>query len=150
MARCSRCRTIAALAAVAAGHGLLAAWLALFQPTLKFHARPDLDRQAVLVTLARLPAAALTPRPRRPVRPPRVEAPILPAAAPAPGPTTLAEALPEDLPNLARPVFRVWPRPLPPGVDWSGPKLGCADGRKRGYADADGNSPAPGPRCLAG
>jgi hypothetical protein len=132
MARRSRCRMPAALAAVTAAHALAVLWLALFQPTLRFRAGPDLERRALIVSLAQLPTAVPAPGP---VRPPVAGLPILPILpvaapepAPAPDPAPIADADGEVLPSLARPVFRIWPHPLPPGVDWgSAPGLGCAD-----------------------
>jgi hypothetical protein len=149
MARRSRRRMLVALAVVAAVHGLVLAQLALFQPGLRFRPGSDPDRQAVLVTLAPFPAAA--PPPPLPPRtgPPAVDEPVLPIVDAVPVPARIAEAGPEDPTNLARPVFRVWPRPLPPGVDWGGgPKIGCADRRDRILPahDDDGS----GPECLAG
>jgi hypothetical protein len=150
MARRSRRRMLVALAAVAAAHGAVLAWLGLFQPTLRFRPGPDPDREAVFVTLAPFPAAAPAPPLPPTARPKAVDEPVLPVVDAAPVPARIAEAEPEDPTNLARPVFRVWPHPLPPGVDWGGgPRIGCVErpGRTLPARDDDFVSE---PRCLTG
>lgn len=115
MAARRRWGTIVALAAAAAAHGLIVAWLAVLSPGLSFRAAPDPDRGVVLLSLQPLgeATAAKTLRPAPPApapRPkPRAPSPPVAAAGGAPG---------AELANLARPVFRVWPRPLPSGVNW--------------------------------
>jgi hypothetical protein len=79
------------------------------------------------------PPARKPPRQREPQAPPTFPAP---PPAPASAPPAVIE-----LPNLARPVFRVWPRPLPGGVNWGGLGDFCDDPVRR-------LSPQARERCL--
>lgn len=111
---------------VLAGHAVMLALLALDAPDLVL-APTGATPEGVIVRLAPPmplpPAARLKPRKVDPDRPSPIEvpppAPVLPAPEPAPE---------SEAPNLARPVFRTWPRPLPGGVDWTGATaFGCDD-----------------------
>jgi hypothetical protein len=131
MRRTARSRMLTALAVVAA-HVLMVALLALEVPTLITGAAGPAP-QGVTVTLAP-PFSPQTRAPPSQPKPPRVEADTpSPLAAPQVRPSTPAEARTAaaegvELPNLARPVFRTWPRPLPGGVDWgSATGFGCDD-----------------------
>lgn len=125
MKRARRSATLAVLALAVAGHAVLLAMLALESPDLRFRITPS-DRQAVWVTLAPPLPQPVKPSPpnRRP--PPQPSAPSLPSVLPPAPPAAPARATIE-LPNLARPVFRAWPRPLPGGVNWGAAEDGCDD-----------------------
>jgi hypothetical protein len=131
MKRAKRSTTVAVFVLAVVGHGLLIALLTLERPQFRFLPPALPERRTVEVTLTPLPRVPLPkPPPNRPrISPERAP----PAAPPAPAPPISVPAAPRELPNLARPVFRVWPRPLPGGVDWGG--TGCDDRNGRHLTD---------------
>lgn len=138
-----------ALAAVAGAHGLAVVWLAAQISVLKFRAQTVPDRSSMVISLQRLPGAAVRARP--PVRPPPFTLPAPPAASSGPMTIDQGEGTGETS-NLARPVFLQWPHPVAAGVDW-GPdpqaaaasKLALAGGWAgcRGRADKDEDAWSP-------
>ena len=104
-----------------AAHAVLLALLGLERPGLWLRPRPTLDRLAIDITLA--PPLVFPPPP---ARKPSSRKPA-PAAPSSQLPTPAAVIAESELPNLAKPVFRVWPRTLPGGVDWGGLDVGCDD-----------------------
>lgn len=136
MKRAKPARILAVLVLALAAHGVLLALLAIELPGFAYRPQLGPDRAALIVSLTPLPlplpnappktSAPAGPKPAKPKPPkPAARAQASPelAANAAPSPPAVAA----DLPNLARPVFRVWPRPLPGGVDWGGADLGCDD-----------------------
>jgi hypothetical protein len=122
-----RLRTLILLAAVGGAHLLVLALMSLETPSLWMRtASPWL--QAVTVTLA---PPVQTQRLRPPPKPQkeREREPRAAAAMASPAPPAPIAAIPEsELPNLAKPVFRVWPRPLPGGTNWGASSwFGCDD-----------------------
>jgi hypothetical protein len=122
MKRTRRATTLTVFVLAIAGHALLIAMLALERPQVGFRIGPGLPPVRVSLMPPTPPAAASKPPSRRPPPPPSV--PTLPIPVP-PAPVAPQASAPVELPNLARPVFRVWPRPLPGGTDWGG--TGCDD-----------------------
>ena len=132
MARRRRTAGLGAFVAMAAAHGMLIAWLATQASILKFRADTIADRSAVLISLQRLPSAAVHARSE--LRPPPVPTPEPAPARATSGPATIDQgAGAANDANLAQPVFLDWPHPLPSGVNWGrGPaaqtRLSLAEG----------------------
>jgi hypothetical protein len=137
--RSRRSRTLTVFVLAVAAHVALLALLALEQPELVFRPGPAVDRQAVVISLAPPPLFAPPPARKRPRRHEPQPPPTLPSEPPAPA--AAAPPAPIELPDLARPVFRVWPRPLPGGVNWGGLGDFCDDPAHR-------LSPEARERCL--
>jgi hypothetical protein len=117
MKRAKRSTTLAVFVLAIMAHGLLVAMLTLERPELVFR-RPTGEPPAIAVTLT--PPPVVQPRPRRLRRKPEHAAAVAPSAPQPPAPVAAG-----DLPNLARPVFRVWPRALPGGVNWGSAVDSC-------------------------
>ncbi len=110
---------------VLAGHVVVLALLALEVPGLMTPPMRTTPEGVVIRLAPPLPVPpSAQPRPRK--FDASVPSPIQipPPAPPTPQPPQ-AEA---EAPNLAKPVFRTWPRPLPGGTDWtSALAFGCDD-----------------------
>ena len=121
MKRARRSRTLAVLVLAVVAHGVLFALLAIKTAGFVFRPQPAPERLAIDVTLAS-PVVFPPLRARKPAQAKPTPAP--PASQPAAQAPTVAQT---ELPNLAKPVFRVWPRALPGGVNWGGFDVGCDD-----------------------
>jgi hypothetical protein len=117
---------LAVLALCVLAHGLVLALLAIEIPVIRTGPEAPPERFAVPIFLQPLPFIS-PPKPKPPKRKPKEEEPA-PAPAPIPPPPAPPLLAQGELPNLARPVFKVWPRPLPGGTDWTrGNWFGCDD-----------------------